>query len=265
MSVGFSYTFGLDKAILSATLEAMYKKPGLSESDLAGEVGIGSKKGTAYCAWLLYLGLRNVTSREVSSLGALLHTEDPRLEDILSLQLLHYQLCSNSKATVWWTMANQVIPNTPHRISVGEAIDLLKAKSIGTANIKNLHSDIRIFFSAYQINQVFGELHYLKEVERESYIPNSVDLHPLLLGYVLYHKRETSVHTSTISIGNLLQEEGQVGRVFLINEPQLHKKLRELEFQGIVKVSRIADLDNITYTFDGTSLDILKMYYQERG
>jgi len=38
-----------------------------------------------------------------------------------------------------------------------------------------------------------------------------------------------------------------------------------LEFQGIVKVSRIADLDNVAYTFDGTALDILKMYYQGRG
>lgn len=264
MSLGFSYTFGLDKAILSEALGAMYRKPGLSELDLAGEVGIGGKKGTAYCAWLLYLGLRNASAREVSSLGALLHTEDPRLEDILSLQLLHYQLCSNSNATVWWTLANQVIPNT-HRISASEAIDLLKSKGIGTANVKNLHSDIRIFFSAYQTNQVFGELHYLKEVEKETYIPGSVDLHPLLLGYALYHRREISTHTSTISIRNLLYEEGQVGKIFLFSELQLQNKLRELEFRGMVKVSRIADLDNVTYTFDGTALDILKMYYQGKG
>lgn len=264
MSVGFSYTFGLDKAILSAALGAMYKKPGLSELDLAGEVGIGSKKGTAYCAWLLYLGLRNATAREVSLLGALLHTEDPRLEDILSLQLLHYQLCSNSKATVWWTLANQVIPNT-HRISVSEAIDLLKSRGIGTANVKNLHSDIRIFFTAYQTNQIFGDLHYLKEAEKEIYIPGAADPHSFLLGYVLYQRREASIHTSTISISNLLHEEGQMGKVFLLNESQLQKKLRELEFGGIVKVSRIADLDNVTYTFDGTALDILKMYYQGRG
>ena len=264
MSIGFSYTFGLDKAILSAALGAVYKKPGLSELDLAGEVGIGSKKGTAYCAWLLYLGLRNATAREVSPLGEILHTEDPRLEDILSLQLLHYKLCSNRNATVWWVLANQIIPNT-HRISTSEATELLKSKGIGTTNAKNLHSDIRIFFSAYQTQQIFGALHYLKEIEKETYIPESIDLHPLLLGYVLYHRRETGIHTSTTSIRNLFLEEGQVGKVFLLNEIQLQKKLQELEFQGIVKVSRIANLDNVAYTFDGTALDILNMYYQERG
>jgi len=264
MSLGFSYTFGLDKAILSEALRAMYRRPRLSELDLASEIGIGGKKGTAYCAWLLYLGLRNATAKEVSSLGALLHTEDPRLEDILSLQLLHYQLCSNSNATVWWTLANQVIPNT-YRISVSEAIDLLKSKGIGVANVKNLHSDTRIFFSAYQTNQIFGALHYLKEIEKESYVPVTVDPPPFLLGYVLYQRREASIHTSTISIRNLLHEEGQVGKVFLLNEPQLLEKLRELEFQGIIKLSRIADLDNVAYTFNGTALDILKMYYQGRG
>ena len=147
-------------------------------------------------------------------------------------------------------MANQVIINT-HRISIGEAVEQLKAKGIGTANIKNLHSDMRIFFNAYQTNQIFGELHYLNEIDKESYIPNSVELHPMLLGYILYCKRETSVHTSTTSIGNLLQEEGQVGRVFLINDLQLRNKLHELEFKGILKVSRIADLDNcLVYTID---------------
>lgn len=264
MSLGFSYTFGPDKAILSEALRAMYRRPGLSELDLASEIGIGGKKGTAYCAWLLYLGLRNANTKEVSPMGALLHIEDPRLQDELSVQLLHYQLCSNQNATAWWTLANQVIPNI-HRISLSEAIQLLKSKGIGTANIKNLHSDVRIFFNAYQAHQIFGTLHYLRKVEKETYIPESVDLKTLLLAYVLYHRRESSMRTSTISVRSLLLEEGQVGKVFLLNDSQLRKKLRELEFRGIVKVSRIAELDNVTYTFDGSALDILRMYYQGRG
>ena len=143
-------------------------------------------------------------------------------------------------------------------------MELLKSKGIGTNNVKNLHSDVRIFFSSYQTHQVFGALHYLKEVEKEIYIPESIDLHPLLLGYVLYRQRETGIYTSTTSIRNLFLEEGQVGKVFLLNEIQLQKKLRELEFQGIVKVSRIADLDNVAYTYDKTALDILQMYYHGR-
>jgi len=264
MSIGFSYTFSLDKAILSATLQAIYRKPGLSDSDLGSEIGLNSKKAVAYSAWLLYLGLRNAKLRELSPLGELLYTEDPRLQDELSLQLLHYQLCSNQNATAWWTLANQIIPNI-HRTSPSEAIELLKSKGIGTSNIKNLRSDVRIFFSAYQSHQIFGTLHYLKEIEKETYISESVDLETLLLAYVLYRRRESSIRTSTISVRSLLLEDGQLGKVFLLNESQLQIKLRELEFRGIVKVSRIADLDNVTYTFDGTALDILRMYYQGRG
>ncbi len=264
MSIGFSYTFGLDKAILSAALQAIYRKPGLSHSDLGSAIGLNSKKAVAYSAWLLYLGLRNAKLRELSPLGELLSTEDPYIDDELSLQLLHYQLCSNSNAIVWWTLVNQVIPNIG-RLSVTEVVELLKSRGIGNSNIKNLRSDVGIFFNAYQAHQIFGTLYYLRKVEKQIYIPESVDLKTLLLAYVLYHRRESSIRTSTISVRSLLLDEGQVGKVFLLNDSQLQTKLRELEFKGIVKVSRIADLDNVSYTFDGTALDILKMYYQRRG
>lgn len=91
MSIGFSYTFGLDKATLSAAVQAMGGHPRLSEFDLAKETGMGGKKGIAYNAWLMYLGLRRRT-RELSPLGALLLAKDPHLDSQISLQLLHYQL-----------------------------------------------------------------------------------------------------------------------------------------------------------------------------
>lgn len=263
MPIGFSFKFGLDKAVLSGALQALYRRPGISDMDLASEIGIGVKKGVAYSAWLLYLGLRKPKLRELSGLGLLLSIHDPHIKDEVSLQLLHYKLCSNTDASVWWTLANEVIPAYP-TISLSQALEVLKDKGLGTTNLVNLRADVNIFFGAYEANHIFGPMYYLSKLTDDTYSTQSIDVRTPLLAYALYEQREIGLRTSTISSQSLLREKGQVGRVFLLNESQLHEKLRQLEFSSVVRVSRIADLDNVAFTFDGKALDILSKYYKER-
>lgn len=261
MSIGFSYTFGLDKTTLSAAVQAMGRKPGLSEFDLAKETGVGGKKGIAYNAWLMYLGLRKRTARELSSLGALLLAKDPHLDSHVSLQLLHYQLCSNPQAIVWWTLANQVIPNTD-QISVDRAMESLTSRGIGVTNMKNLRSDIGIFFAAYAPGRIFAPLNYLTPIEGNIYAPGRVELNPLLFAYILYSRREGGLRTSTTTINSILSEDGQVGKIFLLTRSGVLEVLRQLEFRGLVTVAQVADLDNIGYTYEGKAFDILKTCYE---
>jgi len=262
VSVGFSYTFGLDKATLSAAIQALGRKPGISEFDLAREIGVGGKKGIAYNAWLLYLGFRNPSARELSSLGRLVLTMDPHLDSAVSQQLLHYQLCSNPNATVWWTLANQVIPRL-NEISIAKATQALKSMGIGITNMKNMRSDIGIFFATYAPDRILGPLNYLKMVGVDTYVPNKPELNPLLLAFILYGRREGKLRTSTTSIESIMSEDGQAGKIFLLARDHLLDLLRQLEFKGIITVARVADLDNIGYTFEGEAIDILRMCYKE--
>lgn len=261
MSIGFSYTFGLDKATLSAAVQAMGRNPGLSEFDRAREMGVGGKKGIAYNAWLMYLGLRKRNARELSSLGALLLAKDPHLDSHISLQLLHYQLCSNPQAIVWWTLANQVIPSTD-AISIDRAMESLISRGIGVSNMKNLRSDIGIFFTAYAPGRIFAPLNYLGLIEENIYAPGGVELNLLLFAYILYSRREGGLRTSTTSINSILSEDGQVGKIFLLTRSRVLEALRQLEFRGLVTVAQVADLDNIGYTYEGEAFDILKTYYE---
>ena len=263
MGIGFSYTFKLEKTTLYKALDSMYRIPGISESDLAHEIGVGYKKAIAYSAWLLYLGLRKENCREISPLGELLHVKDPYLEDDISLQLLHYKLCSNRNAAVWWTLSNQLRPL--HRnISINQAIESLQSKLIEARDDKNLRTDVRNFFSAYEVNQMFGNLHFLNKIDKENYVINPIDIHTIVLAYILYDRLDRNQRTSTIPIDTILTSDDNVGKIFFMNELNLREKLHELEFRGILKVSCIADLDNIAYTYDGTAIDILKRYYRER-
>lgn len=263
MGLGFSYTFGLDRATLSAAIQALARKPGMPEFDLAKEIGVGGKKSIAYSAWLLYLGLRNPTARELSPLGMLILTRDPHLDNAVSLQLLHYQLCSNPKATVWWTLANQVVPGV-NEISAAKAAEALASMGIGTTNIKNLRSDIGVFFAAYAPDRIFGPLNYLELVDGDTYAPDKPGLNPLLFAYILYSRREGKLRTSTISIDSIMSQNGQPGKIFLLARDRLVDLLHQLEFKGLVTVARVADLNNIGYTYDGQALNILNMCYEEK-
>lgn len=264
MALGFSCTFGLEKPILTNAIAALQKKPGLTSIELSSDIGIGGKKAIGYFGWLLYLGLRDTTHKVLTPLGTLLYEYDPRLQRKLSLQLLHYQLCSNPDATVWWELANQIIP-TSRSMSIQQAADLLKSKGIGATNLKNLLADVRNFFKSYERDQIFGSLEYLKYSKIGTYHPQSVNIEALLMAYILFRRRETGLAISTISIQNILTNQVSPGKLFNLSESQIKEKLRELESRGLVKVSHIADLDNMAYLFDGSALDILKMYYTEKA
>lgn len=264
MALGFNRTFKLDLSILSTALQAYEAKPGLSDLSLAKAMGVGGEKGTGYSRWLLACGLRGSKPRKLTDLGALLMSEDQHLRDPGTKVVLHYQLASNQYSEVWWSLIDYI---AQHReIEARQAVDQLLRAGIGTNNRKHLLTDVRLFFDAYLNSDCFGSLQAIVEVDAGRFIARSPSYLPsLILGYALYSRWEASLQTSTIPINNVLTESGQAGKVFFLDGPQLLEKLRELEFQGIVKVSRIADLDNVAYTFDGTALDILKMYYQGRG
>jgi len=90
----------------------------------------------------------------------------------------------------------------------------------------------------------------------------STNVPPLILAYSLYSWREQQGGISTTSIQTLLNEGSTPGKVFLLNRSQLLNHLHILEETGIVKIAQIADLDNITYTYDGSALNLLEQFYE---
>jgi superfamily II DNA helicase RecQ len=88
---------------------------------------------------------------------------------------------------------------------------------------------------------------------------------PLLTAYALYDQREKHYPTATtIRIDNLLGDDGNVGKIFLLTRARLEEILHQLEFEGIVSVSHTADLDSVGFTYQGSALDLLEMYYKRR-
>ncbi len=266
MALSWSNTFGLNRNLLAAALRILQENPGIDNQKLAQELGVGGRKGVGYSGWLLYTGLRNIRPREVTEIGRIILRFDPYIEDPVTQGMLHYSLCTNSNASVWNHLSTYFIPRRDSFFRT-EVTDSCLAFGLGKAGSKNKHliSDIGIFLKAYTDTEGFSELDYLQEQSNGNYrrgnIANIVS--PLLVAYVIYSQHQQVPQTSTISIGRLLSEDGNVGKIFLMNRQHLMDKLKYLEFLGLVRISQEADLDNITYTHSGSCLDILLTYYEK--
>ena len=85
---------------------------------------------------------------------------------------------------------------------------------------------------AYTDTEGFLELDYLQEQSNGDYRRgNTANIFsPFLVAYVIYSQRQQVPQTSTISMGRLLSEDGNVGKIFLMNRQHLMDKLKHLEF-----------------------------------
>ena len=265
MGLGFSQTFVLDRSLLSSALRALHANPGIDDKTLAQEIGVGGRKGMGFSAWLLYTGLRTSRPKQLSEMGELILHFDPYFLDVGTCAALHYQLCANTSATVWNLLSMKFIPQK-FAFSRKEATDFCIAQGLGKEGARNKHlvSDIGIFLQAYTNPEGLQALDYLSKQADESYRKGDIarKIHPLLVAYVIYAQRERGIQTSTLAIRSLLNDDGNVGKVFLMDREILLEKLRQLEVEGLVRISQEADLDNIAFTYTGSSLDILKRYYE---
>lgn len=262
MSIGFSETFPLQRELLGAAVRMYARAPCATDSDVAHGLGINLRKLKGVKGWLRALGWRDNRRKTLSDVGMLVSQQDPYLERAGTLCLMHYWLVTVGVAEVWFHIANGFLPW--HReFTAEELYSFFEKLGLPARSPKHCRNDIRNFLNAHISRNALADIGLLR-TSPSGYRVESVSMLPeLILGYAIYDQREKGITTSTIAIDSILAEQNSGGRVFLLNRNQLVSQLNQLELRGLVRINRIADLDNIAYTFLGNSVDILRMYYQE--
>ena len=263
MSIGFSKTFPLQTDLLAGALRIYASSPSnMRASDVAERLGVNLLKLNGIKGWLRALGWRDNRRKALSGVGMLIAEQDPYLEQTGTLCLMHYCLVTAGVAEVWFNIVNDFLPW--HREFTAEEIySFFEKLGLSARSSKHCTNDIRNFLNAHVSRNALADIGFLR-ASPSGYRVQSVPVLPdLVLGYAIYDRREKGIATSTIAIDSVLAEQNSVGRVFLLGRNQLVSQLNQLELRGLVRINRIADLDNIAYTFAGNSVDILRMYYEE--
>jgi hypothetical protein len=265
MAIGISKTFPLDLELISRLVQFYGEQPGAHPEEIGKAIGLNRPKIDGLNTLMGYLGLHE--RRTLTSLGKLIFENDKYLKDLGTLCILHFILSINLDAEVWFFAINHFIPNN-RNFSRNEFVVALDLANIGSGNTR-LKADRSLFLNAYTSNdyRAFQTLNYLiKNGDKEDqYQASPIDrMPPLILGFALYYVRTVGVQTPTISINTLLTLEGQIGKVFLLERKMLLEKLRKLDAQGVIGISQVADLDNITFINIDDPLSLLANYYRER-
>jgi len=274
MAVGFSQNFGISLRILSAALHAFSKKGRISRQELMRLLGVGDNKAEATVTWLGYLGLRDNINGKVTPLGNTLLPLDLHFENIGTQWIFHYKLTSNPKAEVWYLLSNEFLPGQMW-FSFEETINFLVSKGLRSKNDKHLRTDVSIFLRSYISEDAFKKTNYLKTEEppkriisqNRFYKNPSLDISPYLIAYIIFDQRKQKFRNSaTITIGELLTLDGNIGKVLSLNRKKLEKILKLLsstQYDQLVDIYTRAGLDQVGFRFRDDPLEILKIYYSK--
>jgi hypothetical protein len=263
------------------------------DDDAPERLGIGQNMVRALRFWMQATGLaeeklERQRVQRFTFFGEQVWTYDRYLEDIATLWFLHYHLaCSEAHATTWYWFFNYFAPFTFDEHSCLESLHnwIINKYPDQEIAIGSLKKDVDCLLQTYMTSKTshtpeeltespFSRLLLLSKVEDGSqrrYRLEHLDparLHPLVLLYVLLERQEqVRQGASQVSLGDILHEPMNAGRIFNLTTITLSDLLAELNtnYQDLqIRFVRTAGLDQLTLPAC-KARDILIRYYTERS
>lgn len=263
----------------------LLKKGDFNDSEALIELGVGKNMISAIKHWLKAFQVIDSESSEILPLGHYLFGEDgkdPYLEDIGSLNLLHFKLVENlSQSSIYQIVFEDF---RKKRISLDfssdQLFDFVTKKLIleGEAfSEKSLKNDIKVFLKTYQTStkkniksieddysSILIDLSLIDELEGVSESNSQVyqmrydersDLNYLIFFYAIL---TTFTSQSSISVEDIQRE---VSDKFLCNREGTEEKLLELENEGYIVYKQDAGRKEVQMKDSLDELQILNQYY----
>ena len=281
-------TFFIRKGWLSKGVKNILIDPAVfvnRDANPMDTLGIGANMVKALRYWLQAVGLTKepASGRRVqtlSPLGEIIHENDPYMEELGTLWLLHYRLATNvNEATAWYYFFNEFKPTEFNRDDFATQINnYLRIKGEDVAE-RSLEDDYNCIISTYipriklnpkkfspeeNIDCPLGELGLIEIVNRKAKIfkkstPKKDTLHPLiLLAVVLEH----ADGDKSVRISEIQNAHCNAGRVFNLDIIALTTLLHKIELLGFIKVVRTAGLDVIEIKTNMDFYECVREYFR---
>lgn len=249
-------------------------------------LGIGNNMVKSLRYWLQAVGLtiENKTGKrkqEITDLGSLILKEDPYMEEIGTLDIIHYRLATNKEeATSWYFFFNEFesIEFTKDDF-VSQLKKFIKIRGKEVAE-RSLEDDYNCILNTYisrikikegninpeeNIDCPLGELNLLsvhdkkEKIYKRNFIRKK-DINPFIaLAIILDSKNKND---KEIKISNIHKGNSSLGKVFNLDISNLLELLYDIENLGYIKVVRTAGLDIIRIEKDISFIECLKNYYK---
>ena len=247
-------------------------------------LGIGANMVKALRYWLQAVNLTsepNAGKREQSftDFGKIVFENDPYIEEMGTLCLLHYQLAKNKDdATAWYYFFNEFKLNEFTKEDFVKQLSNFIRINGEEVSERSLEDDYNCIINTYvprikfspervqpesNIDCPLGELGLIdisnkKEKIYKKSVPKKDTIHPLVLLAVILDQAngETSIKISSIQ-----SDSCNAGRIFNLDIIALTALLYKIELIGYIKVVRTAGLDVIRIEKPMSFIECVKEYY----
>ena len=250
-------------------------------------LGIGSNMVKSLRYWLQAVGLTKEPAhgrriQTLTELGQLIYEHDRYVEEMGTLQLIHYNLATNRElASAWYFFFNEFNMTEFTREDFIEAIQKWIAMQEDGENIatRSLADDFQCIVNTYlpryktnaapvspenNIDCPLGELGLVDVLtQRKVYkkaIPSAESLNPYTMLAII---SEQAKGREEVGLNELLTAPCNIGRLFNLDAITMLDALYRIEKLGVIKISRTAGLDVIRIIEQHSFLEWVERYYQE--
>lgn len=280
-------TFFIRKGWLSKGMKHVHNKQDVfvdRDENPMDVLGIGSNMVKALRYWLQAVGLTQEPNagrrvQTFTDLGNSVYNHDRYIEELGTLQLLHYKLASNkSDATAWYFFFNEFnMTEFTKEDFVGSLQNyVLMDKESVSAAIRSLNDDFTCIISTYlpryksnpgkvspenNIDCPFGELGFVDMLNKKTYrksIPAADSFNPWVILAIIF---DQAGGRQEIGLNELLTAKCNIGRIFNLDAITMLEVLHRIEKIGELKIIRTAGLDIIRLTNQRTFQECVDLYY----
>jgi hypothetical protein len=234
---------------------------GVDKQSLLKKTGFGDNKIRSLLDYLKDFGLVIESKKYLSELGNILKEEDKNLSEDFSKWLCVYNWAKVNNNPALYFLLNFAHSGQDINTIEEDFKDWAFENSIQTDYKKDFASKLlALSRRALTESDAFQDLTLIAMQHGQMYRTPPYNVHTLLVGYVLY---DNSKGRRSVSIPQLIDEPGNVGRFFSYGEQTLNKRLDELENIGLVQRVQNANLNMVQLSYEGQPIDFVKQYYAE--
>lgn len=248
---------------ITSVFKARYETDNSLDLDkLASITGLNRRKARLILNFLADLGLSQKRTLKRTNLGEIVHKYDGFFQKDGTLWLIHYLQSTNEYLIIWNRVMNYL--NDVELVKREELLNLFEDLREDLSNYSYEHhigKEIRIILDAYT-NQRLSKLNLLEdkngsyEINRNSDIPDLILLCAIILFRNIYYPGATA-----LDIDELCAAQNSPGRIFIIDEYIVRKKLENLKNAGIINIESRGDLDQIRLREELELGALLTTYY----
>lgn len=249
---------------ITSVFKARYENNDNIDLDRLAEItGLNRRKARIILNFLADLNISQKRTLEKTNLGSTIYKNDDFLQSEGTLWLMHYLQSSNEYLLIWNRIMNSLyIKDKFKRDELVKLFEDLQGHVSDYTYNHHVGKEIAVLLNAY-CNQRFSKLNLIEKeddyyvVHRNSGVPDLI----LLCTIILYRDKHYKGATA-LNIDEICNASDSPGRIFILDEHVLRKKLEDIKKTGIINIESRGDLDQIRIKEDLKFEFILEEYYR---